>query len=158
MYVFLFFQEHKVETYLIKRDEPMRPRKKERGRVASHGAPPSFLNMRNPSLILNAGLLASALTTLVDSNGTAAGGDGRKKKSKRVRNGNQGQVQRGNTLHAPTIPEEKSGSNSQIDLSTSEDPLNNVSQLQNSPVFQTLNCFKVIYHCPNDMSKVKTTC
>ncbi len=116
-----------METYLIKRDEPMRPRKKERGRVASHGAPPSFLNMRNPSLILNAGLLASALTTLVDSNGTAAGGDGRKKKSKRVRNGNQGQVQRGNSLHAPTIPEEKSGSNSQIDLSSSEDPLN-VSQ------------------------------
>lgn len=149
-----------METYLIKRDEPMRPRKKERGRVASHGAPPSFLNMRNPSLILNAGLLASALTTLVDSNGTAAGGEGRKKKSKRVRNGNQGQVQRGNTLQTPTIPEDKSGSNSQIDLSTSEDPLNNVSKIQiYAQVFRNMKLF--LSHLSlskrHVMSKVKTT-
>lgn len=107
----------------------MRPRKKDRGRVASHGAPPSILNMRNPSLILNAGLLASALTTLVDSNG-AAGGEGGKKKSKRVRNGSQGQGHKGNALHAPN--EDKSGSNSQLDLSSSEDPLNNV---RNSVVY-----------------------
>lgn len=115
-----------METYFIKRDEPMRPRKKERGRVASHGAPPSILSMRNPSLILNAGLLASALTTLVDSNGTAgSGGDGCKRKSKRVRNGNQGQGQKANVLHPHA--EDKSGSNSQIDVSITEDTLNNVN-------------------------------
>ncbi|CAL8110129.1 unnamed protein product [Orchesella dallaii] len=125
-----FLKEHKVETYLIKRDEPMRPRKKERGRVASHCAPPSILSMRNPSLILNAGLLASALTTLVDSNGTArtTGGSDGKKKSRKVRNGNQGQCQKSLGYNA----DEKSGSNSQLDYSTAEDPLNNSCSLDQS--------------------------
>jgi hypothetical protein len=62
-----------VETFLIKRDEPMRPRRKDRGRIPQSLSSTTsvFTNYyghhassRTPNLILNAGLLASALTSL----------------------------------------------------------------------------------------------
>ena len=68
-------QEHKVQTYLIKRDEPTRPRRRERTKsrvsTASTTATPAVNgnSIRSPSLILNAGLLASALTCSNDSSG-----------------------------------------------------------------------------------------
>lgn len=56
------WQEHNVQTYFIKRDEPMRPRRRERKRSPQdQGSSSCLLNLRNPSLILNAGLLASSM-------------------------------------------------------------------------------------------------
>jgi len=53
-------QDHKIETFLIKRDEPLRPKQKHRGLL-----PPNPRRaLRTPSMILNAGLLASALSSV----------------------------------------------------------------------------------------------
>jgi hypothetical protein len=64
----------------------MRPRRRERKRgPQGQGSSQCLLNLRNPSLILNAGLLASALTNLADANGKG------KKKRNAQQNGGQGQ-------------------------------------------------------------------
>ena len=53
-------QEHGIETFLIKRDEPLRPKQKHRGLLP----PRPRRTLRTPSMILNAGLLASALSSV----------------------------------------------------------------------------------------------
>jgi len=97
-----------VETYLIKREEPMRPRRREKARVALCGGPSSLGNGRNPSIILNAGFLACALT---ESNGG-------------------GRMQNFQNNHHKFIGESCSRSHSQIDLAHTEDSLQNVSGIK----------------------------
>lgn len=89
--VLSFLQEHNVQTYFIKREEPMRPRRRERkrGPQGQGGSSSCLLNLRNPSLILNAGLLASALTNLTES-GAAKNGKDKKRFSTQTQNGGQG--------------------------------------------------------------------
>ncbi|XP_035711025.1 uncharacterized protein LOC110854056 isoform X2 [Folsomia candida] len=139
-----FLKEHNVQTYFIKRDEPMRPRRRERKRSPQdQGSSSCLLNLRNPSLILNAGLLASsmelaasALTNLAEGDSTHSKNEkdnkeinNKEAKNKRL-SANSSQIQNGSVQ--PNIYTPDSRSQSQTELSFGDENHQNSWSLERS--------------------------
>lgn len=105
----------------------MRPRRRDR-KPQGQGSSSCLLSLRNPSLILNAGLLASALTNLAES-GSTNNKNGKGNKEKEVvnnkenkKNRNSKQIQNGHLYTAD------SRSPSQTELSFGDENHQNVSK------------------------------